>query len=76
MNIGFKNDFEREFVDLGKGQSFVYEGEAYMKLDGIYEINHCFDSVNAVNLVTGELNYFNSNDWVKTLQFNGEWYIG
>ena len=76
MNIDFKNDFDREFMDLERGQPFVYEGKAYMKLDNIYEIHDGYDSINAVNLATGELNYFDSNDWVKTLQFNGEWYIG
>lgn len=76
MNIGFKNDFEREFMDLKGGQSFVYKDKAYMKLDSIYETDGGYEMFNAVNLVTGELNYFNSDDWVKTLQFNGEWYIG
>lgn len=47
-----------------------------MKLDIAYKTDEGYDLFNAVNLATGELNYFNSDDWVKTLQFNGEWYIG
>lgn len=76
MNINFKNNFDCQFMDLEGGQPFVYGSTAYMKLDTSYENNGVYDVLNAVSLLTGELNCFNSGDWVKTLQFKGEWYIG
>ena len=47
------------FEDIERGEVFIYEDEAYMRLDKTYEMEDDSD-VNAVHLKTGELWHFYS----------------
>lgn len=48
------------FQDIGRGEVFIYEDEAYLRLDKTYELDGDDDDANAVHLETGELCLFYS----------------
>lgn len=75
MEINFKKNFDKRFEDLNGGDVFAYNGRAYMALGEDIELRYA-EPVNAVALSDGELCYFSDDEWIETLQFKGEWFIG
>ena len=48
------------YQDIERGEVFIYEDEAYLRLVRTYELDGDDDDANAVHLETGELYYFHS----------------
>lgn len=47
------------FEEIERGEVFVYDDDAYLRLDKTYELEDNYsDDVNAVHLKTGELCHF------------------
>jgi hypothetical protein len=46
------------FQGIERGEVFVYEDEAYLRLDRTYELDGNDNDANAIHLETGELCYF------------------
>lgn len=75
MVITFKKNFDKKFFELDGGDTFAYNGRAYMALGEDIELRY-EEPVNAIALSDGELCHFSEDEWIETLQFKGEWFIG
>lgn len=75
MEINFKKNFDKRFENLNGGDAFAYHGRAYMALGEDIELQYG-DDVNAIDLSTGSLCHFEEGDYIETLRFRGEWFIG
>lgn len=56
---------EVSFQDIGRGEVFIYDADAYLRLDKTYELDGDDDGANAVHLKTGELCLFYSEQVIR-----------
>lgn len=53
------------FEDIERGEVFIYNDEAYLRLVRTYELDGDDDDANAVHLETGELCHFYSEQVIR-----------
>ena len=70
MEIKMKySNREVYFEDIERGEVFVYEEEAYLKLMNIYDLEDgAIPAANAVHLKSGEVCYFDGENVIRPIK--------
>ncbi len=58
MKINYKTNKNIPFADIKEGGAFLYQSSVFMKVLRKYSLNQNVTGINAVNLATGSLEYF------------------